>query len=52
MAAGMRPLYPTEFIYKCFNVYDLPTENLLPHFPEAIEFIRDGISKGGSVLVH
>lgn len=52
MAAGMRPLYPKEFVYKCFEVYDLPSENLITHFPSAIAFIKNGISKGGNVLVH
>jgi protein-tyrosine phosphatase len=33
-------------------VYDAPNENLMPHWPKAIEFIRDGINKGGNVLVH
>ena len=52
MAFGMRPLYPNQFVYKCVNVYDCPTENLLAHFPEAIDFIREAINKGGTVLVH
>ena len=52
MAIGMQPLYPKEFIYKCVDVYDIPSENLMPHWPAAIEFIRNAIEKGGSVLVH
>ena len=52
MAAGMRPLYPKDFIYKWVEVYDIPTENLLPHLPDAIAFIKNGISLGGNVLVH
>lgn len=52
MAAGMRPLYPKEFIYKCVDVYDMPAENLIPHFPGAITFIKNAIEKGGNVLVH
>ncbi|CAI2366258.1 unnamed protein product [Moneuplotes crassus] len=52
MAAGMKPLYPSDFVYKCVDVLDMPSENLLPHFPDAIEFIKNAINKGGTVLVH
>ena len=33
-------------------VDDLPTENLLQHFPHSTEFILSGIRSGGTVLVH
>jgi protein-tyrosine phosphatase len=52
MAAGMKPIYPSDFIYKCVEIYDLPSESLLPHLPEAIAFIKNAIGKGGAVLVH
>ena len=52
MAAGMKPLYPKDFIYKWFDIYDLPTENLLPHLPDAIAFIKNAINMGGNILVH
>lgn len=52
MAAGMRPLYPKEFIYKCVEIYDMPSETLLPHLPDAINFIKTALGKGGHVLVH
>lgn len=52
MGAGMRPIYPKEFIYKCFDIFDIPTQNLFPHLPSAINFIKTALSKSGSVLVH
>lgn len=52
MAKGMRPLYPNEFIYKWVDVYDAPNENLLSHWPKAIDFIKEAIEKGGNILVH
>lgn len=30
----------------------MPTENLLPHLPDAIAFIKAAIQKGGNVFVH
>ena len=35
-----------------FDVIDLPTQNLLPYFDKAIEFINKAVSSGGRVLVH
>ena len=40
MAAGLMPLYPKEFIYKCVEVYDIPSQNMLPYLPSAIKFIK------------
>ena len=33
-------------------MYDIPTQNLLPHLPGAIKFIKNAIKKGGNILVH
>jgi protein-tyrosine phosphatase len=52
MAAGIRPLYRKEFKYKVCNVIDLPSQNLLPYFSKAIEFINKAVTSGGRVLVH
>lgn len=34
------------------DVYDVEDEDLLRHFATTNRFIRDGLSGGGSVLVH
>lgn len=34
------------------DVDDMDDENLLEHFPSAIEFIQSGLNAGGGVLVH
>lgn len=34
------------------NVLDMPFENLLRHFKPAVEFIKNAIKSGGTVLVH
>lgn len=52
MAAGIRPLFRKEFKYKVVNVIDLPSQNLLPYFNKAIEFINKAVTSGGRVLVH
>jgi atypical dual specificity phosphatase len=52
MAVGMVPLYPKEFVYKCVDVYDMPTQNMMPHLPSAVKFIKSALKKGGNILVH
>ena len=52
VAAGMRPLFPFEFTYKCFEVLDMPTQSLMHTFLPGIEFMRDAVRSGGKVLVH
>jgi len=51
VAAGIKPLFPRDFTYKVINIADTSTSSLIRHFPAAISFIKEGISKGG-VLVH
>lgn len=41
-----------EFMYKCYEVLDMPQQNLMTTFGSAIEFIIQARKKGGTVLVH
>ncbi|KAE8154850.1 phosphatases II [Aspergillus avenaceus] len=50
-------LQPREDLFSSFQhhrieVDDVDDENLLEHFPSAIQFIQSGLDAGGSVLVH
>ena len=38
--------------YKVINILDSSNQSLLRHFPAAIAFIKDGMARGGGVLVH
>ncbi|XP_070532115.1 dual specificity protein phosphatase 12-like isoform X2 [Ptychodera flava] len=40
-----------DFKYNFVRVSDVPNEDILSHFPECLEFVEEGIRKGG-VLVH
>jgi len=51
VAAGLQPFFPKDFKYKCISITDTSQSGLLRHFPAAIVFIKEGISRGG-VLVH
>lgn len=51
VASGIRPFFPKDFKYKVINVTDTSQSSLIRHFPAAVQFIKEGISKGG-VLVH
>ncbi len=39
-------------MYKILNVLDMPQQNLIQYFEEAIQFIRDVKKIGGKVFVH
>jgi protein-tyrosine phosphatase len=52
VAQGITPFFPKEFTYKVINVLDNSSQSLLRHFPAAIAFIKDGMRRGGGVLVH
>ena len=52
VAAGFKPAYPEEFKYKVINVLDMPYVNISRHFPVAIQFMKEGMTEGNSVLVH
>ena len=51
-AAGIQPFFPRDFKYKCLNVLDMPQANIGRFFPQAVDFIKEGIERGGGVLVH
>ena len=53
----MVKLRPDESVFEGFeqhriDVDDVDDENLLEHFPAAIQFIQSGLDAGGSVLIH
>lgn len=52
VASGIQPFFPNDLKYKVINVLDNSNQSLLRHFPAAIAFIKDGILRGGGVLVH
>jgi dual specificity phosphatase 12 len=50
-------LQPNEETFASYQhhrieVDDVDDENLLEHFPSAVQFIQSGLDAGGSVLVH
>ena len=51
-AGELGPVYPGRFVYKHVTADDDPHYNLSRHFDHAADFIRDGISSGGTVFVH
>ena len=51
VASGIKPFFPKDFKYKVINVTDTSQSSLIRHFPAAVQFIKEGMSKGG-VLVH
>lgn len=52
VASGIKPFFPDDLKYKVINILDNSNQSLLRHFPAAIAFIKDGILRGGGVLVH
>jgi len=52
VASGIQPFFPNDLKYKVINVLDNSNQSLLRHFPAAIAFIKDGVLRGGGVLVH
>ena len=42
----------TDLEHLVVEVDDVDDENILEHFPASNAFIRDGLHKGGGVLVH
>ena len=52
VASGIQPFFPNDLKYKVINVLDNSNQSLLRHLPAAIAFIKDGILRGGGVLVH
>ncbi|KAI8977918.1 protein-tyrosine phosphatase-like protein [Pilobolus umbonatus] len=44
--------YATEFNHKIIPVTDNPEANIIKYFPEAIEFIKESISRNENILVH
>ncbi|TNV75194.1 hypothetical protein FGO68_gene7170 [Halteria grandinella] len=52
VADQIEPLFPESIDYHIIRVLDLPSEDLLSHFPKAYDFIHKYISKDQNVLVH
>lgn len=51
VAQQVKPFFPKDFKYKVISVSDTSQSSLIRHFPAAISFIKEAMSKGG-VLVH
>lgn len=51
VASGIKPFFPKDFTYKVINITDTSQSSLIRHFPAAIAFIKEGMSRG-AVLVH
>lgn len=43
---------PGPISSKLIQAIDLPSTDLLVHFPEATDFIRETMDTGGTILVH
>ena len=44
IAVGMRPKFPTKYVYKIINVLDSPLTNLRQHFKTCHKFIKEAIA--------
>lgn len=51
VANGIKPFFPKDMKYKVISIPDTSNQQLIRHFPAAISFIKEAMSKGG-VLVH
>ncbi|XP_038607665.1 dual specificity protein phosphatase 19 [Tachyglossus aculeatus] len=52
VAYGVENAFLGDFTYKNISILDLPETNIVSYFPECFEFIEQGKSEGGVVLVH
>ncbi|KYQ96800.1 leucine-rich repeat-containing protein (LRR) [Tieghemostelium lacteum] len=50
--AQLNPLYSDLFKYKCIKIDDVDSEDIYKYFKEIVEFIEEGRTSGGGVLVH
>ncbi|XP_031569241.1 serine/threonine/tyrosine-interacting protein-like isoform X2 [Actinia tenebrosa] len=48
----VKPNFKNDFKYLILDVADLPTENIIKHFPQVKAFIDEGLSSAGNVLLH
>ncbi|KAL6056823.1 tyrosine protein phosphatase yvh1, variant 2 [Balamuthia mandrillaris] len=44
--------FPEDFVYHRVTIMDAPSENVVSHFPECIEFMESALLNGGAVFVH
>ncbi|KAL6062909.1 tyrosine protein phosphatase yvh1 [Balamuthia mandrillaris] len=44
--------FPEDFVYHRVTIMDAPSEDVVSHFPECIEFIESALLNGGAVFVH
>ena len=51
VAQGVEPAFEGKFKYKTIKISDTSSSSLIRHFPVAIQFIKEGMQRGG-VLVH
>lgn len=51
MCEGLEPTNPLDFKYLQIQVQDMPSEDLVCHFPKAFEFIDKALAAQGAVFV-
>jgi len=49
---GCEPQFPDDFVYKCVDVADIPSENIRSSFNDVSKFICSALNRGGNVLIY
>jgi len=49
---GLKLYFPSEFQYKHIEVFDYEQADLFSHFESSTQFVDQGRTKGGGVLIH
>ena len=52
VGSGLKPKFPLKYKYKVIEEYDIPSANLIQHWPKCHDWMDQAISGGGTVLVH
>ena len=52
VGSGLKPKFPLKYKYKVIEEYDIPSANLIQHWPKCHDWMDQAISAGGTVLVH
>lgn len=48
VAEGLFPHFPLQFNYMNIQVQDVPSEDMVIHFPKCFDFIDNAIARGGA----
>lgn len=49
---GSEPTFPEDFEYLIIRAHDKSDQDLISYFPQAHQFIKEGLSSGGGVFIH